>query len=723
MASRMSLASQATIALITLSCMFSFSCTGETGPSGPVGPAGEGGTGEPGTPGEDGENGENGEDVRNPLLVGSGLQLDISSAGISAEGIASVRYAITDDNGRPLDLNGTFTEGAVSPSFIIASLAENSAGEALQYTSYTINGAGQAATESGGSNVEIGIGDGTYEYSFAAPLTNVNDGQTHTVGIQASRDYEGERYIANATFDFLPDGTAPVVARDVVTTAACNGCHNPISVHGGRRRDIKLCVLCHQPQSIDGDTGNTVDFKVMIHKIHMGEQLPSVEAGDDYEIVGFNNSVHNYNTVAFPQDIRSCDTCHNGSDGDFWKTRPTRDTCRSCHDRTSFEVVVPAGEIAHPPGPMANDNSCANVGCHQPTGGLAGIVDKHLFPTIDPATPQFAVTIDEVRNGGAGQSPQVDITITVNGVGLDILATPLNRLRFTVAGPTTDYTEYFQVTAANSDISAIDATQGKFTYSFPAANPVPAAAVGSYALGIEARLVSGTQRVDAFNPVAYFSTDATPVVARRGVVDQAGCDSCHLSLEEHGGSRRNTEYCVMCHNAQNTNDERVARLEGSAPLFVNSVDFKVMIHKIHSGENLEGPYVLGGFPTPSVANPEGSPVNFGEVRFPGDRRACGTCHIAGSFSLPLASTVQPTRFETITCTEDPSADGDSFCDTRVSSEFFVPPTAAVCTSCHDSESSAAHSEIMTTTSGLESCATCHGPGSSFDIADYHQLDP
>lgn len=715
--------------LVTIvASLFALSCTGDTGPQGPTGPGGTTGQDGTGVNGEDGISGEDGEDGRNPLLVGPGLELQINSATIDADGLASVRYTLTDGNGRPLDLDGIFTEGPVSPSFIIASLGQNAAGEALQYTSYTVNSAGQAATESSGGNVEIGIGDGRYEYTFATGLLNVNEGRTHTVGMQAHRDFEGERYVANATYDFVPSGTVVTVTRDIVTTEGCNSCHNPLSLHGDRRRDIKLCVMCHQPQSIDPNTGNTVDFKVMVHKIHMGAELPSVQAGGDYEIIGFNNSVHNYNTVGFPQDIRACDTCHTGTDGDFWKTRPTRETCASCHDLTSFAAVVPPGMTAHAPGPMANDNDCTNIGCHQATGGLAGVVDSHIFLDINPAKPNVLITIDEIRNTAPGQVAQADITVTVDGAGLDILSTPLNRLRFTIAGPTTDYREYFQVSAQNNGanaagtLTAIDASAGRFTYTFPAADPIPALASGSYAMAIEARFASAVGNIDVFNPVAYFAvTDPAPV-ARRAVVDQAGCDTCHLSLSEHGGSRRNTEYCIMCHNSQNTSDERVARFEG-VEQFVESVDFKVLIHKIHSGEDLTQPYVVGGFPAPNAGNPAGTPINFGEVRYPGDMRACGSCHIAGSFDLPLASTVLPTRFEIFTCSESPAADGDEFCNTRVSSEFFVPPTAAVCSSCHDSESSAAHAEIMTTAGGVESCATCHGPGSSFDIAEYHRLNP
>ncbi len=68
------------------------------------------------------------------------------------------------------------------------------------------------------------------------------------------------------------------------------------------------------PQTIDPDTGNTVDMPVMTHKIHMGEDLPSVKAGKPYQIIGNSQSVYDYSTVAFPvnQDVPAgrCEFCH-----------------------------------------------------------------------------------------------------------------------------------------------------------------------------------------------------------------------------------------------------------------------------------------------------------------------------------------------------------------------------------------------------------------------------
>ena len=50
-----------------------------------------------------------------------------------------------------------------------------------------------------------------------------------------------------------------------------------------------------------------------------------------------------------------------------------------------------------------------------------------------------------------------------------------------------------------------------------------------------------------------------------------------------------------------------------------SIDFKRMIHRIHTGELLTQDYTIYGF--------GGSVNNFNHVLFPGDRRDCVTCHV------------------------------------------------------------------------------------------------
>ena len=43
-----------------------------------------------------------------------------------------------------------------------------------------------------------------------------------------------------------------------------------------------VCLVCHNPDAVDPETGESVDMKVMIHKIHSGAELHVVENGGSY---------------------------------------------------------------------------------------------------------------------------------------------------------------------------------------------------------------------------------------------------------------------------------------------------------------------------------------------------------------------------------------------------------------------------------------------------------
>jgi OmcA/MtrC family decaheme c-type cytochrome len=221
--------------------------------------------------------------------------------------------------------------------------------------------------------------------------------------------------------------------------------------------------------------------------------------------------------------------------------------------------------------------------------------------------------------------------------------------------------------------------------------------------------------------LAFGISGATPV-ERRVVVDNAKCEACHYKLEGHGGSRRGAQYCALCHNPNNPNDERVARVEGSSGVLVESTDFRVMIHKIHAGENLSQSYILGGNPAPSAGDPDGNPINFGEVRYPRSITDCSACHEDGTTAMPFGEDLLPSVLQVRSCNEVAGTDADAFCTGAawlLDETISILPEAAVCSSCHDAPSTLAHAEIMTTDDGAESCATCHGPGSELDVSVVH----
>ena len=217
-------------------------------------------------------------------------------------------------------------------------------------------------------------------------------------------------------------------------------------------------------------------------------------------------------------------------------------------------------------------------------------------------------------------------------------------------------------------------------------------------------------------------TDAAPV-PRRKIVDVAQCNSCHHELAAHGGSRREVQYCAFCHNPNKANDQRVARFEVPATT-AQSVDLKVLIHKIHMGAGLtQQPYVIGGYPAPTVTNPAGTPTDFGAVLYPGDPAACPACHAGATYVLPLGPEVLPSLSEVLACT-DPSLDPASYCQTRVvSAQTYTAPTTAVCTACHDAPYVLAHAQTNTAPSGVEACAACHGPQTPWDVQLVHAPAP
>jgi OmcA/MtrC family decaheme c-type cytochrome len=709
-------------------------CEGPRGPAG--GPGQDGEPGEPSSPGEPGTGGEPGEEGESPWLTGGAFAIEVQDAEIDGD-TASVTFRLTDGDGVPLDREGRLTDGEVSLAFALAWLDESD-GEPAQYTAYTTrvqesplsgDSATQATTESTGTFAEVDRADGVYRYTFAAPIEVADATRTHSVLASGSRTVDGTDHRASDVFHFMAGGGEVAITREVVNDASCTTCHGELDAHGGRYTATSACVMCHTPQSSDPDTGNTLDFRVMVHRIHRGASLPSVVAGTPYQIIGFNQSVHDFSTVHFPQEIARCESCHDGAQGDYWKQRPARETCGSCHDDISFELPLPPGMVLHSGGAQPDDAPCTV--CHPATGSLAGVADVHLMPVFDPASTRVALELLDVTGALPGEPPVVQFRVEVDGAPRDILTAPLTRLTATFAGPNSDYATYWQSvmqgTGAVGTVTAVDAVQGIFQYLPPAGQPptgraLPLDATGSYTVGLEGYVqATGGPRFAAVSPVLAFAVTDDEAHPRRAIVDGAKCNNCHYDLAGHGGGRKGAPYCLLCHNANNPNDERVARFE-SADIFVETVDFRVMIHKIHAGEDLSQPYVLGGNPTPNAGNPAGTPVNFGETRYPRRLNDCSGCHVDGTFDLPLSAGLLPSVLEVRTCLEDPGADTNAFCDGVnwvAAEQMAIQPTAAVCTSCHDAPFTQAHAEVMTTDDGEESCATCHGPGSILDVSIVH----
>ncbi len=661
-------------------------------------------------------------DAASVEFVRPGLLIKITGAQIDSGGTVTATISITDPEGLPLDKAGVTTPGTVSLSLIVATIPNNQA----QYVAYTtrvqkspITGvsATQAGSDAGGTFTPVS--DGVYLYTFKtrAP-SGFDSAATHTIGVYGSRDLTifnlGVNY-ASSTFNFVPNGSTPVVTRDVVRTSGCNSCHDQLSAHGGSRRGVEMCVLCHTPQTTDPDTGNTLDFPVMVHKIHRGSTLPSVQAGTPYQIIGFNQGVSDWSTVVYPADVRRCETCHqqnvNAAQAAAYLTKPSRAACGACHDDLNF-----ATGANHVAGPQFDDNQCAN--CHVPQGEIdfdASIKGAHVIPTESTMLAGLVVGITKIQNGTAGSQPVVNFTIN-DSSGKPVLPSVLGSLSFTMAGPASDY----GYTSFGSDVttpgyvteSAIGAScgaDGSCLYTFT--HPVPAQATGTYSIGIEARrtetLLPGTTKEQvvtygAKNRVVSFPVDGSALSPRRAVVATDNCNGCHASLSVHGTLRNQVEYCVLCHNPSNTDGSARSGAQVAADKAVppQGINFNLLVHRIHTGDNLPAtrPYVVVGF--------RGSHNDFSDVRYPamsptgspGDTRNCSMCHVGGSEqNLPLG----------LNAVIDPQGPINP-----------IQAIASACTGCHVDIATASHALSNTTSLG-ESCTVCHSAGAQFSVGQVH----
>jgi hypothetical protein len=85
--------------------------------------------------------------------------------------------------------------------------------------------------------------------------------------------------------------------------------------------------------------------------------------------------------------------------------------------------------------------------------------------------------------------------------------------------------------------------------------------------------------------------------------------------------------------------------------------------------------------------------------------------------------VQPSLGEVLTCQDTPLV-STQYCTNRVvGQQIFTPPTTSVCTACHDAPSVLAHAQTNTASSGVEACATCHGPNAPWDVQLVHEPAP
>lgn len=635
-------------------------------------------------------------------FVRPGLVFKIEGHEISSDGTVKARFKITDPRGLPLDREGIQTPGAVSASFILARIP---AGQ-RQYEAYTVRtqtspitgkSAVQASADTGGRFERVG--EGVYVYTFGTKLpSNYERNVTHTIGVYGSRNLTefdmGTQYDDDA-YHFVPDGSAVTVVRDQIATATCNRCHVSLGLHGGSRKSMEVCNLCHTPQTIDPDTGNTVDMPVMTHKIHAAAWLPSVQAGGKYQIVGFNQSVHDYSKVLIPSGPGNCSACHQPGpkQATDYMTHPTRAACGACHDDIDWATGKNHLDL-----PQPDDSACSR--CHRPEGEIdfdISVKGAHVIPRDSSLLSGLNAELVGIENGRAGSKPTVAFKIKDDKGNVIPLAN-LNRLALVLSGPTSDYVSPTSRGYISEDPKAAGAqiSLSGDTYRYTFVNAIPADAKGTYTVGIEARraetVLQGTPsersiQYGADNKVLNFSVDGSAVAARRTIVTTDKCNGCHSNLVLHGENRNKVEQCILCHNPVETDTAR--RPANNQP--PESINFALMIHRIHAGHEQQRDYTIYGFGN--------TPHNYNHIGYPTTLANCSTCHVNNTHTAVPAAGVAKVN--------DPRG-------------YFNPTylTTGACLGCHTSKDAASHALANTTTLG-ESCGACHGPNSEFSVARSH----
>ncbi len=236
-------------------------------------------------------------------------------------------------------------------------------------------------------------------------------------------------------------------------------------------------------------------------------------------------------------------------------------------------------------------------------------------------------------------------------------------------------------------------------------------------------LVAGTYRVEV---TAYADLDlnaegednlyrfATPASERDVLVGSAttlepyslvssgsNCLACHQDLVYHGGTWRGFDACITCH-ANAGAEDRPRYVSANAPATNGvTVNFRTLLHQIHRGSQLDKAATFELATAGGTTYPNDFAVKkYSQYLYPAlpDRTAqCAKCHGATNTSWLLpADRAHPT-------------------------EQSSPVLAwrAACATCHDLDSDFAHFDVQTSPTNGESCALCHAPGATWEVATEH----
>ena len=240
-------------------------------------------------------------------------------------------------------------------------------------------------------------------------------------------------------------------------------------------------------------------------------------------------------------------------------------------------------------------------------------------------------------------------------------------------------------------------------------------------------------------PPLDVSMVATGFAARRAIVDNSTCSTCHVSLgvgpDFHAGQRNDAKTCNWCHRPTQT----------TSAWSGNQKDF---IHAIHGAAER-----TNAFTWHEASATDG----FWKTTYPGVLNDCQMCHLPGTYDFSsttttnaypnmLASTVGQGTYAAGSVHAPFIAEGTNYgvgfsynaltgaTTTPDPTTLVISPLVAACVSCHDSAIAIDH---MQTNGGSfyeprstaftkpqqEECLLCHGPGRVASISTLHAFMP
>ncbi|MDD5335003.1 MAG: OmcA/MtrC family decaheme c-type cytochrome [Rhodoferax sp.] len=675
-------------------------------------------------------------------------------------------------------------------------------------------------------------GDGSYQYTFmrdpkqaaaivaalpdTLPLSDKKDlgdvsydpTLTHRLGIQiggaapgtgsntpnAVTSTPGVNMVntANIVYDFRPDGAPVTNTRDVVSIDTCGSCHDKKVLAHGSRKDPRYCVTCHTDQvkySINAEatpvgsyyltgtkTTNTsvvngkslADFPNMIHKVHMGNRL--VKQGYNFIPNSTSGIGVQFNTLAIPQDIRNCTTCHDGAaavaakkttNGDNWKNNPSVLACGSCHDGINFatgagstiadklkdvaaKVAVGTTQTGHAAGQDATNPQCAL--CH--TAEKIAVYHTGKLPTNSDATKRTMSAAISKATVAADGSVTVNFTLSDNGVAvtdpaaISGLAFSLAKLNPAVNGASTHWQSYtgkarttvaanppvvqgYNETALAANLT-VDATTKVWTYKFQllnAATPGDIRTIDhvhnlSTATGSSA--ITGQYSAASMPTLPYVVSYDPTLTHRIGIEFNKAATTTPVAAAV--ANKFNAIYDWVPDGNKTAQTRNIVSMDSCATCHAGS--------KIHKGFTTEYCVTCHNQntydPSSGTGNGVGSKLVDLQVivhklhmgnQLPSVKAGVpytinGAAHDYSNVAYPgVIKNCAVCHKATAT-----KADGKTLLENRAA--WYTTPTKRACSTCHDSVIAVAHID-SNVSGGVETCVTCHAPGKVSDIQAAH----